>query len=346
MFHKIRDNIGYQLDDSKTTLAEILKPNGYQTGAFVLLAKRDPKDPGIDLLRGKVYKLIGNLDLAQQSFEKSLESVSESSTPYNKAPAFFELGKVLQHRDEMPASKKAFLEALKLSPGNPEILHALGTVCLSMNEVDEAIQYWEKAEPVGANFPQIYYALGQAYQRKGDSVKGAKYLNLKKAQEINLAKRKKEILEHEELTLITLGEEKLGQGNEAEARALFEQVLLANPNHWQANQFLAEMTLDSGNFLLARKYLVKLEEIDPDSADGNYLNASFWYKSRQFERARSYAERGKAVQPGHAELRNLLGNIYLKLDQKDKALEEYSAALKLSPSRSDFRANYQAAEGK
>ena len=174
-----------------------------------LLAKRDLKDPGIDLLRGKVYKLIGNFDLAQQSFEKSLESVSESSTPYNKAPAFFELGKVLQQRNEIPVAKKAFLEALQLSPNNPEILHALGTVCLAMNEVDEAIQYLEKAEPVGANFPQIYYALGQAYQRKGDSVKGAKYLNLRKAQEINLAKRKKEILEHEELTLITLGEEKL-----------------------------------------------------------------------------------------------------------------------------------------
>jgi len=35
MFHKVRDNMGYQLEDSKTTLAEILKPNGYQTGAFV-----------------------------------------------------------------------------------------------------------------------------------------------------------------------------------------------------------------------------------------------------------------------------------------------------------------------
>lgn len=35
MFHKIRDNIGYRLEASKTTLAEILKAKGYQTGAFV-----------------------------------------------------------------------------------------------------------------------------------------------------------------------------------------------------------------------------------------------------------------------------------------------------------------------
>jgi arylsulfatase A-like enzyme/Flp pilus assembly protein TadD len=35
MFHKVRDNIGYRLDDSKTTLPEILKAHGYRTGAFV-----------------------------------------------------------------------------------------------------------------------------------------------------------------------------------------------------------------------------------------------------------------------------------------------------------------------
>src|SRR5215831_4425405 len=35
MFHGIRDNVGYRLDESRTTLAEILKRQGFQTGAFV-----------------------------------------------------------------------------------------------------------------------------------------------------------------------------------------------------------------------------------------------------------------------------------------------------------------------
>ena len=35
MFHGVRDNVGYRLDASKTTLAEILKRHGFQTGAFV-----------------------------------------------------------------------------------------------------------------------------------------------------------------------------------------------------------------------------------------------------------------------------------------------------------------------
>jgi arylsulfatase A-like enzyme/Tfp pilus assembly protein PilF len=35
MSHGVRDNVGYRLDDSKTTLAEVLKQRGFQTGAFV-----------------------------------------------------------------------------------------------------------------------------------------------------------------------------------------------------------------------------------------------------------------------------------------------------------------------
>jgi arylsulfatase A-like enzyme/Tfp pilus assembly protein PilF len=34
-FHQVRDNVGYRLDASKTTLAEMLKPLGYRTAAFV-----------------------------------------------------------------------------------------------------------------------------------------------------------------------------------------------------------------------------------------------------------------------------------------------------------------------
>ena len=33
--HGVRDNAGYHLDDSETTLAEILKSRGYSTSAFV-----------------------------------------------------------------------------------------------------------------------------------------------------------------------------------------------------------------------------------------------------------------------------------------------------------------------
>ena len=81
---------------------------------------------------------------------------------------------------------------------------------LALGDVDEAIQYLERAEPAAASFPQIYYVLGQAYLKKGEREKGAVYL--KKVQELNAAARQKQIEEQQELTFITMGEERLDKG--------------------------------------------------------------------------------------------------------------------------------------
>jgi tetratricopeptide (TPR) repeat protein len=298
-----------------------------------VLTKRSQQDPRINLERGRIYKAIGNLDLAQECFQDSIKESAEN------ARAYFELGKVLEQRNETLASKKALLEAVRLDGSNVEYLHELGSVCLTLNEVDEALQYLEKAEPFGLTFPKIYYTLGQAYQRKGNHMKGAEYL--KRVQEINLAQRKKEIRDQQETTLITVGEGQLDKGNRAEARASFEQVAQLNPHNWSAHEYLAKMSLDSGDWRLAHEHLVKMQEIDSDSSEGNFLMAFYWYNQKDFNQALTFGERARSVQPNDAELRNLLGNIYLKLGDLEEASREYSAAVHLAPDRTDFKTNLQ-----
>jgi len=306
-----------------------------------LLSQRTPEDPLIEIHRGRMYKLIGNLDLAEGSFRKSLEI-----SPANPV-AHYELAMLLEQRGDLSASKKNLLEALKADEANPEYLYALGTVCLGLKEFDEAIRYLEKAATSDRSVvPQIYYALGQAYQRKGDPAQSAKYFKLTKVHEVNLAQRQKEIREHEELMLITLGEERLQLGNTAEARALFEQVLQSNPENWSAHEYLAKMALNSGEWRLAQPHLLKMQEIDPDSGEGNFLMAFYYFNENQLEEARRSGERAKSVQPNDAELRNLLGNIYLKLEQTEKAKEEYSAAVRLAPERNDFQTNLRSLSAK
>jgi tetratricopeptide (TPR) repeat protein len=65
--------------------------------------------------------------------------------------------------------------------------------------------------------------------------------------------------------------------------------------------------------------------------------AKHWYERKEYDKARAYAEKVKSFRPSHAELRSLLGHIYLRLDQQEKALREYEAAVLLAPDRSDFR---------
>jgi tetratricopeptide (TPR) repeat protein len=301
-----------------------------------LCGSRYPNDPRVYFDRGKVYVALGRLDLALESFRKSIEKSTDNLA------AYFELGKLLYQRNELPAAKEALLEALKRDRTNPEYLYNLGVVCLARDEVDEAVEYLKRAEPSAAAFPEIYFALGRAYQKKNDRTQGEAYR--KKFQDMSVVRREKEDRDRLADRFIAQGERQLDQGNTAEARALFEQAVQADPKRWDPHGYLAEMFLSSGDLEHAYLHLVKMEEIDPDSVVGNFLMAKYWYGRKDFERALGYAEKVESSRPGNSELRNLLGNIYVGLGQNERALQEYEAAVHLAPDRADFRENLRRAE--
>ena len=294
-----------------------------------LLAKRNPGDPRVDLKRGQVHIAKGEIDLGEESIKNSIKKSSKNPV------AYFELGKILHQRNDLPASKRALLEASRQDPGNPEYLHKLALVCLALEEVSEAIEYLRRAEPSAGSFPQIYYALGSALQRNGDRTKASEYR--KKYQEFSLAERAKEDREREVGKFIKLGEKQLDDGNKAEARISFERVVELDPDNWDAHGYLAEMFLSGQDWQRSYEHLAVMEKLDPESAVGNYLLAKYWFQQKEFKKASAYAERVKLLRPGHAELRNLLGNTYLGLGESDKALREFEAAVQLAPDRSDFR---------
>ena len=183
--------------------------------------------------------------------------------------------------------------------------------------------------------------MSRAFRAKGDSEAAEKYAD--KFQALVLAKKNSEEQELRSEQLTEQGEKELDAGRTAKARELFEQAVRVNPQNWNAHGYLAEMLLDSDAWAEARPHLDRMESIDPDSPVGNYLMATYQYRSRNLEQARQYAERVKAVHPGNAELRNLLGNIHSSLGQTQRALEEYTAAVRLAPDRSDYRHNLQTA---
>lgn len=192
------------------------------------LAVREPNNPRIDFYKGKIYKLMGDLDRAQQAIEKSLKR-----NPGSPAD-LYELGKIYEQRGQMAAAKKTLLEALGHRANDPETLYALASVCLSLNETDEAIQYLKRSESLAAGNPKIYYVLGQAYQKKGDTGKAVEYFKLHKSQDLTNAQRQKGMKEQEELMLVGWAKDRLRQGNAAEARALYLQLVELNPNKFPA----------------------------------------------------------------------------------------------------------------
>jgi Flp pilus assembly protein TadD len=299
------------------------------------ISQRELNNPRVHLQRGRIYKLKGNLDLAEASLRKVL------GNPVTTAAAHYELGKILEQRKETGAAKSALLKAVQQEENNPEYVCELGSVCLALGEVDEAIRYLERAEASAASFPQIYYVLGQAYLKQGQRDKGAAYL--KKVQALNASLRKKQIEEQEELTFVTLGEEHLDEGRIKEAESLFKQALTVNPKNWQANEYLAKIALNGGELERAESYVSVLEEIDAQSFEANFLRSLYWYQRQNYQQARDFAVKATTGHPHDPELRNLLGNIYLRLGLTAKAIEEFSLASRLAPDRAEFRDNLERA---
>ena len=299
-----------------------------------LIGRRTPADARVDLNRGQIYAMRMKFDLALEAFRKSLEK----SPDY--APAHFEMGKLFYQRNQMEASGKALREAVRLDPGQAEYLIKLGQACLALDRIEEAIGHLTRAfgaRPTDSAAAQIYYALGTAFQRKGDRAQAAEYR--RKFQEVSAAQKKREEQEQETGRLIAQGEKQLDRGDEAAARALFEQAVKLDPGNWDAHGYLAEMFLATADWRRSYPHLVKMEEAEPDSVVGSYLMARYWYLSKEFGKARVYAEKVRLVRPGHAEARNLLGSIYAALGQNAEAAREFEAAARLDPARADFREN-------
>src|SRR5687768_8677515 len=79
--HGVRDNAGFRLRDDSDTLAEILKRNGFATGAFV---GAFPLDRQFGLAQGfEVYDDVGGREVAQGDFrftERPAEGVVAAAT--------------------------------------------------------------------------------------------------------------------------------------------------------------------------------------------------------------------------------------------------------------------------
>jgi tetratricopeptide (TPR) repeat protein len=293
------------------------------------------EDPRIDFRRAQIHMSTSNLEDALRFFEKAAQGMPGTAPPH------FGAGVVLRLQNKPEAAKEAMLQALQLEPNNPEFLWQLAEVCLTLNKPDEALQYLTRIENNSAYPPpEIYRLLGDSYRRMGDPDKSREYLN--KYQDVRRALQEDEARNQEAQSLIARGEEKLEENAVDEAKGLFEQALQKTPDDWLAHSYLAKIYLSSGFLQFAYHHLSRMEELDPEALEGNYLLASYWYRRGDFQQAQQYAEKTKARYPGSGSLRNLLGNIYLELRQPDKAIQEYAAAVRLNPERSDFRSNYEA----
>src|SRR5438552_2677649 len=281
-----------------------------------LWANRDPTDARIDLYRGQVYAVKGQVDMALSCFRRSLERSSENPQ------AYFEVGKILYERNQFTLAKDALLSAVREDANNPEYLAKLASVYLAMGNADAAIECLKTVEAAGLSAPATYYILARAYRRKGDAARSATYLeNFQRATSVE---QDREARKAEAERPMAQAQRELDHGNPQAARVQFEKALQVDPSQWEPHAYIAEMDLNSGDVQGAYPHLQKLEQIDADSAIGNFL------KARKAEAERPMAQAQRELDHGNPQAARVQFEKALQVDPSQWEPHAYIAEMDLN----------------
>ena len=111
---------------------------------------------------GQTYLSLDSTRLAKEWFERTI------AVDPTHPRAHFLLGETLSRLGEEKKALGMMQDALKLSPGDKDILNDLGKLLLDRGQTKEAISCLEASLRADSTFPFALYNLGSAYYRDGD----------------------------------------------------------------------------------------------------------------------------------------------------------------------------------
>ncbi|KAG0180254.1 hypothetical protein DFQ28_005146 [Apophysomyces sp. BC1034] len=115
---------------------------------------------------GTSYLNKGSLDMAMNSYHRSVQLAPSGAGYFNIGVCYFQMGK---HRDAI----KAFEQSLEYSPNSADAHTNIASAYLMLKNVSEAVKHLEKASNFNPLDGEVQYNLGCVYEATGN-LEGAK----------------------------------------------------------------------------------------------------------------------------------------------------------------------------
>jgi predicted O-linked N-acetylglucosamine transferase (SPINDLY family) len=113
------------------------------------------------------------------------------------------------------------------------------------------------------------------------------------------------------------------------SKEILEKVLVSNPNHSQAHEFLAYIAGNTGQAELSQKHLIQACAQSDCSAFALYYLGSSYLELANYSQAAVYFEKALQKQENFFEALHDLGTTQAHLDLQEAALDSYTKALSL-----------------
>jgi tetratricopeptide (TPR) repeat protein len=188
-----------------------------------------------------------------QSAENALQEALDAD---NSAINNILMAELLLNLDRNDEAETHLQQARTASPNTDEEAHieaALGTLAMRRELINEAIPHYQRVSEIKPDYPSIWFNLGFAHRQLGNFEQADTYYQRA------IEKAPTDLRPYAERVAIAIN-----QGNKAQARAIAEQGVAANPDSAGLHALLASVLQEIGDRRAAQQHLAEAEAIDPN----------------------------------------------------------------------------------
>lgn len=254
------------------------------------------------------------------------------------AYTYYEIGKDNLVKNNLIGAHNAFLQALNLKPEIPEFYSGLGKTFFKMGHLKEAIEMFQtcfaRLKKEGREQADVHYALGTVYFQKEEYQKAIDAFNRALALRANYPEVYNSLgMTYSKLSL-SRKEEFFSKAVDC-----FKAAVQLNPEYWAAYFNLGNLYYEQGQKREALEVYKSCIRIKPDLAKAYYNLGILYYEmsetspkgGKDLKKARRYYEKAVKLEPNHAGAWHNLGIVYRELGLKEKAVRCLEKAIQLNP---------------
>ncbi len=328
VYGELRDmdpaNMGYQAEIAGVWLLK--KDYNRAAELFDPILKKDTVSIDVKIHIGELYYGQMEKDSTLVPVTKAIFEKIRDASPQDWRPYWF-LGGIASGQKDDSLAVRSFRRVTELASWNADGWVFLSSVYLTKNDFQHTVGILESAVKAVPDDFRVNFFLGIAYSRVGRNPDAARVLE--KARQISPR-------DTEAIAQLALVYDSMKKSDDSDS--LYEEALRINPEFSLAlNNYaysLAERGLQLDRALvMARKAL----EGAPDNS--SYLDTMGWiyFRLGRYREAETYVKKAIGRGDASAVVHEHMGDIYFKLNDTDRALEHWNAALKLDEGNTSLR---------
>lgn len=288
-----------QFDDAIGDLREALNDQSKSTDLLLLLAA--------------AYERSGKNELAQRQFAEALKASNRSPRIAVGYAGF------LQRHNELDRAEEVLSEAASRSPGDVDLLSALGRVRLSR-------QNWSGAAAVADALS------GAGSKAVGEQIRAAAFAGQNKPdQAIAALKLAHEAAPDAVQPVVSLISAYLEAGRAGDAESLLDEMVRKFPGNAQLALLMGQTQLAGNRTNDAERSFRKAIELQPNDASGYNALSDLYVRQRNFDAATAVLQSGLREQPASLNLRYAWAALLIQKGDPEGAIAQYEEILKTQP---------------